>query len=271
MLRQVIGSIKLVLLASLLICVSHIVCIHSGVHFPLVTYGIMTGIGAGLAIWVCFGKGSWKVRFVVSLLTVGTLAALSAVTWNALPKWNARPMFPNVDLPTITAMRHGLWWYLLIWAPLQVTACWFGWRVEEADGKQRNGRAIRMRTLILVATVLLAALVAVRLHENGVRLVRSIPILQFSGTLSLATMYGCVFTLLVWGGLGAGRLRLSILACLPYVCLLSYLWIYFWLWFGWIGHLVLGSHAVILIGLLLYLRAHGWRIQPYSRLELESI
>lgn len=266
---RIAGLTKLILLATLSICISHIASIHSGVHFPLIAYGIMTGIGGGLAIWVCLGRGLWAARFVVSVSTVVVLAAIAALVWNSLPKWNARPMFPNSVLSAVTAMRHGFWWYLLIWAPLQVTVFWFGWRVKNSEANERDARVVRMRTLMVVASVLTTALVLVRLHENGVRFVSRLPILQYGGLMSLAAVYGCTFTLLVWGSLGARRLRVSILACLPYVCLLSSIWWYFWLSFGWIGNLVLVSHAVILIGTLLYMRSHGWRIEPYSRLELE--
>jgi hypothetical protein len=68
LLRPLLGYVGL---AVVMILISHVLTLLLGVRldFPIMSYGIVSGVICGLAIWIACGRGHWWLRFSVSLVS----------------------------------------------------------------------------------------------------------------------------------------------------------------------------------------------------------
>ncbi len=271
--RPLLGYVGL---AAALIAVSHGLTLLLGIRpdIPIMSYGIVSGVICGLAVWTACGQGRCSMRFSVSLTIVLSLSVFACWSWNLIPRSLFRGpgiFFSEGELAIPQATWQAVVGFLFVWAPLQAATVWFGWRPidSSAEYSLRDGRRLRMRLLFVVIAVLLIAVVILRAMEHGAPFLEYFTTIEYVVLFPLSAIFGVLYVPLVWGWLVAARFRYSIAASVPYGLL--FVWFFVASGLGGLGWLLRGPvllHAIFFFGALITFRLIGWQLAPYSRTEL---
>ena len=264
--------------AAVMIAVSHglSLLLARAIDVPIMSYGILTGVICGLAIWTTFDRGRLSMRFGASVTIVLSLSLVACCLWiwmlRTLIRWPAISFGPGHITVSQAAFQSALG-FMFIWAPLQAASIWFGWRLDQSCEERplRDGRRLRKRLMAGVIAVLLIAIIMLRVMEQvAYTSFAHSTTITYASLLPLSAMFGLLYVALVWGWLSANRLRYAIAASIPYGMFLLFLCIGPG-GGGGVGWLIRGSmllHAVFLFSALFVFRWSGWHLVPYSRAEL---